>query len=103
MHRVTGIAKCHMSCRVGILEFESSPYKMSQDDWDRPVPLEPRWWYPSMMATETTVVETATTTEGLKVQMAPNQVPPEVPVKLLGQPPKGLVVCTCLYWGLLDI
>ena len=26
LHRVTGIAKCHMSCRVRMLEFESSPY-----------------------------------------------------------------------------
>jgi len=28
-HKVTGIAKCHMSHRVGILEFESSPYTVS--------------------------------------------------------------------------
>ena len=54
----------------------------SHDDWDRLVPLEPRWWYPSTGPPEMTVVEPATTTDGLMVQMAPEQVPPEVPVKL---------------------
>jgi len=58
----------------------------SQDDQDRPVPLEPRWWYPSTGAPETMVVEQTTTMEGLTVQTAHNQVPPEVPVKLLGMP-----------------
>jgi len=52
----------------------------SHDDQDRPVPLEPRWWYPSTGAPEMMVVESATTMEGLTVQTAPNQVPPEVPV-----------------------
>jgi len=61
--------------------------QMSHDDWDRLVPLEPRWWYPSTGAPEMMVVEPATTTEGLTVQMAPEQVPPEVPVKLPGIPP----------------
>ena len=32
LHRVTGIAKCHMSCRVGMMEFESSPYSC-QGHW----------------------------------------------------------------------
>jgi len=59
----------------------------SHNDWDRPVPLEPRWWYPSTGAPEMTVAEPTTTAEGLTVQMAPNQVPPEVPVKLPGIPP----------------
>ena len=58
----------------------------SHDDWDRPVPLEPRWWYPSTGASETMVVEQATTMEGSTVQTAHYQVPPEVPVKLLGMP-----------------
>jgi len=58
----------------------------SHDDWDRPVPLEPRWWYPSTGASETMVVEQATTMEGSTVQTAHNQVPPEVPVKLPGMP-----------------
>jgi len=61
--------------------------QMSHDDWHRLVPLEPRWWYSSIRAPETTVVEPTTTTEGLMVQTAPDQVPPEVPVKLLGIPP----------------
>jgi len=59
----------------------------SHDDRDRPVPLEPRWWYPSTGALVMTVAKPTTTTEGLTVQMAPDQVPPEVPVKLLGIPP----------------
>jgi len=59
----------------------------SHNDWGRPVPLEPRWWYPSTRVPETTVAEPTTTMEGLVVQTAPNQVPPEVPVKLLGIPP----------------
>jgi len=54
----------------------------SHDDRDRPVPLEPRWWYPSTGALETTVVEQTTTMEESMVQTADNQVPPEVPVKL---------------------
>jgi len=61
--------------------------QMSHNDWDRPVPLEPRWWYPSTGAPEMVVVEPTTTMKGLTVQMAPDQVPPEVPVKLLGIPP----------------
>jgi len=28
--------------------------QMSHDDWDRPVPLEPRGWYPSTGAPEMT-------------------------------------------------
>ena len=56
----------------------------SHDDQDRLVLLEPRWWYPSTGASETMVVEQTTTMEGLTVQTAHNQVPPEVPVKLLG-------------------
>jgi len=60
--------------------------QMSHDDWDRPVPLEPRWWYPSTGAPETMVVEQTTTMEGSMVQTAHDQVPPEVPVKLLGLP-----------------
>jgi len=58
----------------------------SHDDQDRPVLLEPRWWYPSTGASETTVVEETTTMEGLTVQTAHDQVPPEVPVKLPGMP-----------------
>jgi len=58
----------------------------SHDDQDRPVPLDSRWWYPSTGAPEMMVVEPATTTEGLTVQTAPNQAPPEVPVKLPGIP-----------------
>jgi len=61
--------------------------QMSHDDQDGLVPLEPRWWYSSTGAPEMMVAEPATTTEGLMVQTAPNQVPPEVPVKLLGIPP----------------
>jgi len=62
--------------------------QMSHDDQDRLVPLDPRWWYPSTGALETMVAEPTTTTiEGLMVQMAPDQVPPEVLVKLLGIPP----------------
>jgi len=61
--------------------------QMSHDDQDRLVPLEPRWWYPSTGAPEMMVAEPTTTTERLMVQMAPDQVPPEVPVKLLGIPP----------------
>ena len=61
--------------------------QMSHNDWDRLVPLEPRWWYPSTRAPETMVAEPTTTMEGLLVQTAPDQVPPEVPVKLLGIPP----------------
>jgi len=57
----------------------------SHDDQDRPVLLEPRW-YPSTGALETTVVEQTTTMEGLMVQTAHDQVPPEVPVKLPGMP-----------------
>jgi len=53
----------------------------------RLVPLEPRWWYPSTGALEMMVAEPTTTTEGLMVQTAPDQVPPEVPVKLPGIPP----------------
>jgi len=49
----------------------------SHDDWDRLVPLEPRWWYPSTGALETMVVEQTTTMEGLMVQTAHDQVPPE--------------------------
>jgi len=60
--------------------------QMSHDDWDRTVPLEPRWWYPSTGALETTVVEQTTTMEESMVQTAHNQVPPEVPVKLLETP-----------------
>jgi len=56
----------------------------SHDDRDRLVPLEPRWWYPSTGASETMVVEQATMMEGSMVQTAHDQVPPEVPVKLLG-------------------
>ena len=37
----------------------------SHNDWDRPVPLEPRWWYPSTGAPEMTVAEPATTMECL--------------------------------------
>ena len=44
------------------------------------------WWYPSTGASETTVVEQTTTMEGSMVQPAHDQVPPEVPVKLLGMP-----------------
>ena len=55
----------------------------SHDDWDRLVPLEPRWWYPSTGAPETMVVEQTTTMEESMVQTAHNWVPPEVPVKLL--------------------
>ena len=59
----------------------------SHDDWDRPVLLEPRWWYPSTGAPETTVVEQTTTTmEESTVQIAHDWVPPEVPVKLLEMP-----------------
>jgi len=57
--------------------------QMSHNDWDRPVPLEPRWWYPSTGALETMVVEQTTTMEESTVQIAHNWVPPEVPVKLL--------------------
>jgi len=60
--------------------------QVSYDDQDRLVPLEPRWWYPSTGALESTVVEQTTTMEGSMVQTAHNQVPPEVPVKLLGMP-----------------
>jgi len=56
--------------------------QMSHDDWDRLVPLEPRWWYPSTGAPETTVVEQTTTMEESMVQIAHDRVPPEVPVKL---------------------
>jgi len=64
--------------------------QMSHNDWDRPVLLEPRWWYPSTRAQETMVAEPTATTEGLMVQMAPDQVPPEVPVQLPGiLPSKG--------------
>jgi len=35
----------------------------SHNNWDRLVPLEPRWWYPSTGAPEMMVVEPATTTE----------------------------------------
>ena len=59
----------------------------SHDDWDRLVPLEPTWWYPSTRVSEMMVMEPTTTAEGLIVQMAPDQVPPEVPVKLPGIPP----------------
>jgi len=58
----------------------------SHDNWDRLVPLEPRWWYPSTGAPETMVVEQTTTMEELMVQIAHDQVPPGVPVKLLGMP-----------------
>jgi len=61
--------------------------QMSHNDLDRLVPLEPRWWYPSTGAPEMMVAEPTITTEGLAVQMAPDQVPPEVPVKLPGIPP----------------
>jgi len=54
----------------------------SHDDRDRPVPLEPRWWYPSTG----TPVEQTTTMEELTVQIAHDQVPPDVPVKLLETP-----------------
>jgi len=54
----------------------------SHDDWDRLVPLEPRWWYPSTGAPETMVVEQTTTMEELMVHIAHDWVPPEVPVKL---------------------
>ena len=60
--------------------------QMSHDDQDRPVSLEPRWWYPSTGALETMVVEQTTTMEESTVQTAHNQVPPEVPVKLLEMP-----------------
>jgi len=60
--------------------------QVSYDDQDRPVLLEPRWWYPSTGASETMVVEQTTTMEGLMVQTAHDQVPPEVPVKLPGMP-----------------
>jgi len=59
----------------------------SHDDQDRLVPLEPRWWDQSTEAPEMMVVEPATTMEGLMVQTAPDQVPPEVPVKLPEIPP----------------
>jgi len=59
---------------------------MSHNDQDRLVPLEPRWWYPSTEASETTVVEQTTTMEGSMVQTAHDQIPPEVPVELLGMP-----------------
>jgi len=51
--------------------------QMSHDDQDRPVSLEPRWWYPSTGALETMVVEQTTTMEESTVQTAHNQVPPE--------------------------
>jgi len=35
----------------------------SHNDWDRLVPLEPRWWYPSTGAPEMMVAESTTTTE----------------------------------------
>jgi len=60
--------------------------QVSHNDQDRPVLLEPRWWYPSTGASETMVVEQTTTMEGLTVQTAHDQVPPEVPVKLPGMP-----------------
>jgi len=60
--------------------------QVSHNDQDILVPLEHRWWYPSTGALETMVVEQATTMEGSTVQTAHNQVPPEVPVKLLGMP-----------------
>jgi len=58
----------------------------SHNNQDRPVPLEPRWWYPSTRALETMVMEQATMMEGSTVQTAHDQVPPEVPVKLPGMP-----------------
>jgi len=58
----------------------------SCNDQDRLVLLEPRWWYPSTGALETMVVEQTTTMEELTVHMAHDQVPPEVPVKLLEMP-----------------
>jgi len=39
--------------------------QMSHDDQDRPVPIEPRWWYPSTGAPEMMVAEPTTTTEGV--------------------------------------
>jgi len=54
----------------------------SHNDWDRLVLLEPRWWYPSTGAPETTVVEQTTTMEESMVRTAHDWVPPEVPVKL---------------------
>jgi len=68
-------------CRQMILTCEQT----SHDNRDRPVPLEPRWCYPSTGALETTVVE-QTTMEELTVQIAHDWVPPEVPVKLLEMP-----------------
>jgi len=38
--------------------------QMSHDDWDRLVPLEPRWWHPSTGTPEKVVVEPATTMVG---------------------------------------
>jgi len=58
----------------------------SHNNQDRQVLLEPRWWYPFTGALETTVVEQTTTMEGSTVQTAHDQVPPEVPVKLLETP-----------------
>jgi len=60
--------------------------QMSHNDQDRLVLLEPRWWYPSTGALETTVVEQTTTMEESTVQIAHNRVPPEVPVKLPEMP-----------------
>jgi len=60
--------------------------QMSHNNQDRPVLLKPRWWYPSTGAPETMVVEQTTTMEGSMVQTPHDQVPPEVPVKLLGMP-----------------
>ena len=45
--------------------------QMSHDDWDRLVPLEPRWWYPSTRAPEMMVTEPTTIAEG-RVDMARN-------------------------------
>jgi len=62
--------------------------QMSHDDWDRPVPLEPRWWYPSTGAPETMVGEPTTTTEGLMVQTVPDQDPQTSHMSLKKKPTK---------------
>jgi len=56
------------------------------------VPLEPRWWYPSITAMNTTAVETATTIDNADVPMEGPQAGPSTTNNgtMLGTPPDNV-------------